>query len=215
MKRSAKQFENQIKVIIVAALAKEFKRAKIVERIIAKAKSLGQVATGGLVTPRLTASVIPSRDDRWLVKKDAVIVRVTSMKYGVPTFASIRVNISYGLAKEYYWLTEESESKVWRPNGVQIMNWIKAKGASGRFKYRGKDLDTSKEYQVKNVAYHISKSIASKGIRKTKLFSPFKDPSNGVQSTVNRALPKAYGRMSSLYGTALESSVLEMLEIFD
>ena len=82
-------------------------------------------------------------------------------------------------------------------------------------KYRGKDLDTSKEYQVKNVAYHISKSIAAKGIRKTKLFSPFKDPSNGVQATVNRALPKAYGRMSSLYGTALESSVLEMLEIFD
>ena len=215
MKRSAGQFENQMKVIIVAALAKEFKRAKIVKRVIEKAKSLGQVATGGLITPSFTGSIIPSSDDRWLIKKDAVVVRVTSMKYGVPTFASIRLKISYGLAKEYYWLTEDSDSKAWHPDGTRIMNWIKAKGDRGRFKYKGKPLDTSKEYQVKNVAYHISKSIAAKGIKKTKLFSPFKDPSNGVQSAVNKALPKAYVRISSLYGTALESSVLEMLEVFE
>jgi len=215
MKRSAKQFENQIKVILVAALSKEFRRASIVKKIVAKARGLNQVATGGLVLPELTGSIIPSRDDRWLVNKNSVVVRVSAMKYGLPTIARIQLNIKYGLASEYYWLTEESESKVWHPNGVQIMNWIRAKGARGNFQYKGKPLDVSKEYQVKNVAYNISKSIAKKGIKKTKLFSPFKSKSDGVQAVVNKALPKAYERIGFLYGTQLEASVLNLLEVFE
>lgn len=215
MKRSAKQFENQIKVIFVAGLAKEFRRAAIIKKIVQKARSLNQVATGGLVLPELTASIIPSREDRWLVAKDAVVVRVISMKYGVPQLASINLKIRYGLSNEYYWLTEESESKVWRPSGKRIIEWIRAKGNRGNFKYKEKPLDTNKEYQVKSVAFLISRSIGLKGIRKTKLFSPFKDASTGVQATVNKALPKIYSRIGELYGTQIESSIIEMLQVFE
>lgn len=217
MKRSAKQFENQIKVIIVAALAKEFRRAAIIKKIVQKAKSLNQVATKGLILPELTGSIIPSREDRWLVPKDSVIVRVTDMKYDLPALAKININIKYGLASEYYWLTEESGyvRSPWHPDGKQIIKWIKAKGNRGNFSYKGRPLDINDDSKVRSVSYLISRSISKKGIRKTKLFSPFKDESDGVQATVNKALPKAYSRISFLYGTQLESSIVKLLEVFE
>jgi len=214
MARSAKQYENQIKVIIVAALARGFKKAAIVDRIVSKAKSLNQVATKGLIFPELTGSVIPSRNDRWLIKKDAVIVKVGAMNYGVPQFVKIQINLEYGLSEEYYWLTEESPKASWHPDGNQIANWIKAKGNRGNFEYRGKSLDVNKDYQVRSVAYVISRSISRKGIRKTSLFNPFKDSNNGVEAVVNKALPSVYERINLLYGAELESALIQMFEVF-
>lgn len=214
MARSAKQYENQIKVIIVAALARGFKKAAIVDRIVSKAKSLNQVATKGLILPELTGSVIPSRNDRWLIKKDAVIVRVGAMKYGVPQFVKIQINLEYGFSEEYYWLTEESPKAAWHPDGRQIAKWIKAKGDRGNFEYRGKRLDVNKDYQVKSVAYVISRSISKNGIRKTSLFNPFKDSNNGVEAVVNKALPSVYERINLLYGAELESALVQMFEVF-
>lgn len=215
MKRTAKQFENEIKVIIVASIAKGFKRAAIVKRVVAKAKSLNQVATKGLILPELTGSIIPSRDDRWLIDKNSVIVRVTDMKYDLPALAKIQINIKYGLASEYYWLTENSESKSWHPNGTQIMNWIRAKGTRGNFTYKGNALNLNNDSEVKSLAYLISRGISRKGIKKTKLFSPFTRKNDGVEAVVNKALPKAYERMNFLYGTQLESSIVNLLEVFE
>ena len=214
MARSAKQYENEIKVIVVAALSREFKRSAIIDKVVAKAKSLNQVATKGLVNPSATASIIPYRNDRWLTEKNSVLVKVTNMKYGVPNLVRITLNLKYGLAEEYYWLTKESPRAVWKPNGSQILNWIKAKGDRGNFTYNGKPLNTLKEYQVKSVAFLISRSIGRKGIKKTDLFNPFKDKKSGVEATVNKSLPNIYGRISDLYGASIEESVIEMLEIF-
>lgn len=214
MARSAKQYENQIKVIIVAALAKEFKKSSIVNKVIAKAKSSNQVATKGLINPSLTGSIIPSRDDRWLVNPDAVVVRVGSVKYGVPEVSKISLKIRYGLAEEYYWLTKESPNSIWRPSSTEITKWIRAKGSRGNFNYKGRPADLSKDYQVKSIGYLISRSIGRKGISKTNLFNPFKDKKDGVEATVDRALPKIYDRLILLYGTELEDVLVEMLEIF-
>lgn len=214
MARSAKQYENQIKVIIVAALIREFKKSAIIDKVVAKAKSLNQVATKGLINPSATASIIPYRNDGWLTDKNSVSVKVADIKYGVPNLVRITLKLKYGLAEEYYWLTKESPKSIWRPSGNQIINWIKAKGDRGNFLYNGNPLNTSKEYQVKSVAFIISRSIGRKGIKKTDLFNPFKDKRSGVEATVNKALPNIYGRISDLYGASIEESVVEMLEVF-
>lgn len=214
MARSKKQYENEIKVIIVAALSREFRKAAIVNNVVSKAKSLNQVATKALVNPETTGSVIPSRNDRWLINKNSVIVKISSMKYGVPQLVRMKLNLEYGLSEEYYWLTTESPAKTWRPNGEEIVRWIKVKGSRGNFHYNGKPLDTSKNSQVRRVAWLISNSIENKGIKKTDLFKPFKDKKNGVEAVVNRALPRIYQRITLLYGASIEESVIKMLEIF-
>lgn len=214
MARSAKQYENQIKVVIVAILSKEFKKSSIVSKVIGNAKSNNQVATKGLVNPSRTGSIVPSRDDRWLVNPDAVVVRVGSVKYGVPEVSRISLKIRYGLAQEYYWLTKESPNSIWRPSGTEIVKWIRAKGSRGNFKYRGRSADLSKDYQVQSIGYLISRSIGKKGISKTNLFNPFKNKKDGVEATVDRALPKIYDRLILLYGTESEDVLVKMLEIF-
>ena len=75
---SKKQFENRVKVITVAAVGKEFKKAKIIERIIKAAKAKGHVATGKLTNPKKSRSITPFSDDRWLIRKDAVKVSAQS-----------------------------------------------------------------------------------------------------------------------------------------
>jgi len=214
MARSAKQYENQIKVIVVAALSKEFRKAGIVGKVIKNARKNNQVATKELVSPQSSNSIIPSRDDRWLISKDAVVVRVGSVLHGIPQIVKMEINIEYGLSKKYYWLTENSPKKSWMPDGVEIMKWIKAKGDRGNFKYKGRRADLSKDYQVKSIGWIISKSIQEKGIRKTNILNPFKDKKNGVEATVGKALPSVYNRLNSLYGAELSDSIIEILEVF-
>ena len=78
---SKRQYENFIRTIVVAAVAKEFRRAKIVEGIVKRAKADGKVATGGLIRPDVTGSIIPTRDDRWLLDKKSVQVNVGRVVY--------------------------------------------------------------------------------------------------------------------------------------
>jgi len=214
MARSAKQYENQIKIVIVAQLSKQFRRAAIVDKIVARAESLNQVASKGLVSPESSKSIIPSRNDRWLINKNSVIVKVGSMMYGVPEFVSIRINLEYGLSKEYFWLTRESPRVAWRPDGAKIVNWIKSKGDRGGFTYKGKRLDVSDDRKVRAVSYAISKGIERKGIKKTSLFNPFNNKRSGVEATVDKAFPAIYERMNLLYGVELESAVVQMFEVF-
>ena len=51
---TAKQYQNFIKVIMVAAIAKEFRNASIIKRIIANAKAEDHIATGSLIRPDAT-----------------------------------------------------------------------------------------------------------------------------------------------------------------
>ena len=214
MARSAKQYENQIKVILVASLAKEFKKADIIGKVISNAKANRQIATKSLINPQLTKSIIPSRNDRWLINKNSVVVKVGSVNYGVPKIVKMRINIEYGLDEKYYWLSEDSSNKRWMPDGKEIMKWIKVKGDRGNFKYKGKPADLSKEYQVKSIGWIISKMISAKGIKKTNILNPFKDKQNGVEATVGKALPSVYKRLNLLYGAELENSIVKIFEVF-
>ena len=48
---TANQIRNQVKVIVVAALAKEFRKSQIIKRIVAIAKKENHIATGALASP--------------------------------------------------------------------------------------------------------------------------------------------------------------------
>ena len=63
------------------------------------------VATRELSTPKLTGSILPSTDDRFLINKNSVaidIVRLSQYGKQYPMVANISVNIRYGLDEPKY-----------------------------------------------------------------------------------------------------------------
>lgn len=203
---SESQYKNFIKVIVVAAVAKEFRRSAIIKKIVQKIKSEGLVATGELSNPQLTGSIIPSRDDKFLVEKGGVFVKAVSIGPNkTPVATEIRVKIRYGLGEEkYFYLTHFSPDKKWFPNVDNIAKWIKVKKARGKsftITRNGIEREAKKDWEIKSVAYIIARTISKNGIDKRDFLKPFEDKNTGVDASLRRAQNKITERLFELYGT--------------
>jgi hypothetical protein len=202
------QYKNFIKVIVVAAVAKEFRKSAIIKKIVKKIKSQGIVATGELSNPQLTGSILPSRDDRFLVEKGGVVVKTAKIgPKGTPVATEIAVKIRYGLAEEkYFYLTHFSPDKKWFPSIDNIAKWIKVKKARGKsftITKKGIKREAKKDWEIKSVAYLIARSISKNGIDKRDFLKPFEDKNTGVNASLRRAQNKITERLFELYGTTL------------
>ena len=92
MARSSKQIAVTARVIMVSALAKEFRKSQIIKKIIAIAKDKNMISTGDLINPKKSGSITPDSDDRWFEKPESIRVFVGPIINGVPSF--LRVVIS-------------------------------------------------------------------------------------------------------------------------
>lgn len=213
---SKKQYENFIRTIIVAAVAKEFRKAKIVERVVNRAKEDGKIATGGLTNPSLTGSIIPSRDDRWLLDRESLLVNVGKVDQGLPTRVDVQLNISFGLEPEYVFTRKDVDAKYPSsfPNVSSIKGWIRAKSSRGlmSFTYNGKPADISNEKQLNSLAYLIGRKIKDKGISKKYKSDFFKPVKNEVDNVLDIALNKASERIIEKYEQEFYSSVINVID---
>jgi|TARA_R110000787_G_scaffold198074_1_gene309267 hypothetical protein len=204
---SAGQFKNKVKVIAVANIGAAFKKAKIVQRIIASAKAKGHVAKGQLVNPKTSRSITPFSDDRWLIRKDAVKVKVVELPSQEFAVTSIRVQVRYGLNGKYKALSSKfAGKKAWMPPVNAIANWIRAKQSKGQFQ------DVS-EKNVRRVAFGIALKIKKKGIKKTSFANHFFNKTNGVQATLNKGMNNTTKRLDVLYATSVERSLTKMIQL--
>lgn len=198
---SESQYKNFIKVIVVGAVAKEFRKSAIMKKITANIKKDNLIATGELVAFRATGAILPSADDRFLVEKGGVLVK--SVKIGpnkTPVATQIVVKIRYGLTEgKYFYLTKGSPNKRWFPNVNKIEEWVRTKKAKGFAK--GKMEKANTESQIRSVAYGIAKSISMEGIKKSNFLEPFKDKRYGVDASLARANKRITKRLLDLYET--------------
>ena len=198
---SKSQYKNFIKVIVVGAVAKEFRKSAIMKKITANIKKDNLIATGELAAFRATGAILPSADDKFLVEKGGVFVR--SVNIGpkqTPIATQIVVKIRYGITEEkYFYLMKGSPNKRWFPNRDKIEEWVRAKKAKGFAK--GKMEKANTDSQIRSVAYGIAKAISMKGIKKSNFLEPFKDKRYGVNASLARANKRITKRLLDLYGT--------------
>lgn len=213
---SKKQYENFVRTITVAAVAKQFKKAKIVERLVKRAISDGKIATGGLSRPDLTNSVIPTRDDRWLLSKDSVIINIGKVDEGLPKSISVELNVSFGTDPDYAFTRKDinADYPLKFPNINRIKTWIKAKSDRGlmSFSYKNKPADLNNEKVVNRIAYLISRKIKKEGISqkyKSNYFKPVKDE---VQKSLDKAIFNASKRVIEKYEEDFYNSVINIID---
>lgn len=202
-----KQFENRVKVIAVAAIGREFRKAKIIETILKKAKQKGHVATGKLTNPKKSRSITPFSDDRWLIRKDAV--KVSSLRLPSNQFIvmNLTVRVRYGLNGKYQNLsTAFASGKKWTPPPSAIARWIRAKKKRGQFS------DVANK-DVRRVAFAIAKSIGEKGIKKTTFANQFFNKQTGVQAVLNRGINKTASRLDFLYASSIEKTIVNIFKL--
>lgn len=200
------QYKNFIKVIVVGAVAKEFRKSAIMKKITANIKKDNLIATGELVAFRATGAILPSADDRFLVEKGGVLVK--SVKIGpknTPVATQIVVKIRYGITEEkYFYLTKGSPNKKWFPNRDAIAEWIKIKKAKGNnftVTKKGIKKEANTDSEIRSVAYVIARAISMKGIKKSDFLEPFKNKRYGVNASLARANKRITKRLLDLYGT--------------
>ena len=204
---SAGQFRNRVKVIAVANIGAAFKKSQIVARIIKSAQAKGHVATGKLTNPASSRSITPFSDDRWLIRKDAVRVKVITLPSGEFAVSDIRVKIRYGLNGKYQNLSSAfSEKKAWMPPVNAIANWIRAKQGRGQFQ-------DVKEKNIRRVAFGIALKIKNRGIKQTSFANHFFNKTNGVQATLNKGMKNTTRRLDVLYATSVDKSIAKMIRI--
>ncbi len=208
--KSRKQYENQIRLIVVAETIKEFKKSAIIKSIVDNAKSLNLIASERLVNPSWSKSITPASDDRWLIpgKRKAVIVRVYNNKSGIPSTIRIVTQITGGYVdRRYYQLTDESKGKKFgvSEEGVErIKNWIKQKAARGKtWKLKkGNKIrvaNVNKPADIQKLAFFIARKIRKKGITSTGFTNPFKDSRKGITPTLDRAEIRINKRLTDLF----------------
>lgn len=229
---SEAQYRNIIKVIVVAAISREFRKAKIVEKVVRAIKKDKLVATKELSTPKLTGSILPSTDDRFLINKNSVVVDILRMsQYGkqYPMVANISVNIRYGLNEPKYRMLVAGTP--YRGKGVpeaELTKWINVKkNRTGQFRNnrgfyvqgKGKDgknkiipYNEGKEWHRKQLRYIINMSIKYSEF-KSDFLKPFDNDKNGVRASVNKAKPKIAKRLEELYETQIRNFVVDALNI--
>ena len=203
-KRSPKQLEGDIRLVVVAAIAKEFRKSSIIARIIANIRNQNMVVRGGLVNPKKSNSLIPTADDQWLVKKDSVMVKVVADTTGVVRDIYVNINIQYGVNpdSEYYYLAQGTKNKKWSPNGNRIKKWVQDRMAKGDSFYTYDSKGNKKKANAKNankISYLISRSLRRKGLRKRSFANPFEYKTNGVNATLLKAKRNYEGRIYEKY----------------
>ena len=211
--RSPKQLEGDIRLVVVAAIAKEFRKSAIIARIISNIKSQGMVVRGGLANPKKSKSLIPTSDDRWLVNKDSVRVSVVTNSKGVVRDIFVRLNIEYGVnpKSDYYYLAEGTKKKKWSPNGNRIKKWVQDRMAKGDSFYTYDSKGNKKKATIKDVkkiSYLIARSLKKKGLRKRSFANPFEYKKNGVEATLRKAKRSYEGRIYEKY-LIYSSSIIE------
>ena len=208
MALSRKQIQNRVRLIVVAEYSKAFKKAKIVERVIERAKQQNRVAAGNLINPEKSESIIPSRDDLFLTKvKSAkfklkarvpVSVRIYKVYKEMIVDLRIKIQVPGSLSPQYVQISSISSKNLtrsWFPSesGIDsIKNWIKQKMSRGvtfdvpkssNNKNRGK-LSPNDEINISRLAFGIANKINERGIKtKTDLDKPF----NEISSVMNKA----------------------------
>ena len=218
-----KQYENQIRLIAVSETSRAFRKSAIIKTIVKIAKQKNHIASGQLVNPSESNSITPNADDQWLVRgnRKAVIVRVYSVKQGVPSSIRIKTQLKYGVDERYYQLTTDSKKKKWFPNeeGInRLENWIKQKSARGisfDLPSRGKDrkeakkrMDSSNPIDVSRVAFAIANGIRKNGIKnRSNFFNPFKYKNTGVRATLDKAELKINDRLTELFTSEATISI--------
>jgi len=202
--RSPKQLEGDIRLVVVAAVAKEFRKSKIISRILANIKNQDMVVSGGLVNPSKSNSLIPKADDQWLINKDSVKVRVISDSKGIVRDIFVSLNIRYGVnpQSDYYYLAQGTKNKKWTPNGNRIKKWVQDRMAKGDAFYTydskgGRKKATAKD--ANKISYLITRSLAKKGLRKRSFANPFEYKTNGVNATLLKAKRNYEGRIYEKY----------------
>lgn len=195
MRQSNKQVNNAVRTIVVAAVASQFRRARIVESVVNKAKSLDLVASGNLINPLESKSIIPSADDLWLVPRKGQKRAVSVMTYGsklsgefFPALIKIRIDLGdYGIANKYESLAtfapnrgsdgslgNQKEDMVDR-----IVNWIRYKSERGSsFFYTNRlgereALSSDDRVNIQRVAYPIIMKLRRDGPDKKDFASAF------------------------------------------
>jgi hypothetical protein len=223
-----KQYENQIRLIAVSETSRAFRKSAIIKTIVKIAKQKNHIASGQLVNPSESNSITPNADDQWLVRgnRKAVIVRVYSVKQGVPSSIRIKTQLKYGVDERYYQLTTDSKKKKWFPNeeGInRLENWIKQKSARGisfNLPSRGKDrkeakkrMDSSNPIDVSRVAFAIANGIRKNGIKnRSNFFNPFKYKNTGVRATLDKAELKINDRLTELFTSEATISIDRLIE---
>lgn len=203
---SEAQYKNFIKVIVVAAVVKEFRKSAIMERIYKNIKEENLVATGELLTFRLTKSIVPSRTDRFFAEGSDIIIKTAKIgPKKTPVAVEIKVKMRYGLNEEkYFYLTKDSPNKKWFPNLDNIAEWVRVKkqrGNSFTITRNGIQREANKDWEIKSVAFLVARKIARKGLDKKDFLEPFENKTYGVEASLTRAYKKIEERLFDLYGT--------------
>lgn len=213
---SASQFKNFIRTIVVAAVAKEFRNAKIIEAALSKAQADGKVATGGLIRPDLTGSILPTKDDRWLIKPDAVIVEVGSVSDGLPENINVNLRVEFGVDNEYYFTRSDVDGDYEGsfPEVEQIRRWIIAKQGRGmQFTYKDKPADLSNPTHLTSIAFLIGRKIMREGFDRHRRSDYFEDVGDKVDAVLRRGLERASSRVLEKYEEELYNAIVEAIDI--
>ena len=201
MALSRKQIQNRVRLIVVAEYSKAFKKAKIIEKVIARTKQQGRVASGNILNPEESESLMPSRDDLFLTKLKSskfklrsvvpVSVRIYKVYKGMPVDLKVRIQVPGSLSPQYSQISSIATNikKNFNVNesGIDsIKNWIKQKMSRGvtfnipkssNGKNRGK-LSSNDEVNIARLAFGIASSIRDRGLNpdfKTDLDKPFEE----------------------------------------
>lgn len=211
-----KQYQNRIRLIAVAEIAKQFRKAGIINAIVGKIKGSGLIVSGGLSNPNESGSLTPRRDDLFLAREDgkkAVSVRVYKISQGIPSSITIRTNIRFGVAEKYFRLTKRSPSGGWNVSEEgfsRLKAWIV--NSKANFKIDGKTLDKSKGYEVSKLAFVIKRSIQRNGLRKRYDFdNPFYYKNRGVLATLVKAQQNINDRLTDLF---TEQTMVRFTKLF-
>jgi len=207
MALSRKQIQNRVRLIVVAEYSKAFRKAKIIERTIARAKQQDRVAAGNLINPEQSESMFPARDDLFLTKLKSskfklksrvpVSVRVYKVYREMPVDLRIKIQVPGELSSQYAdnsSLTPIAKRrKEIGENGIDsIKDWIKNKMSRGVvFKIpkssNGKErgtLSANDEVNIGRLAFGIAKKIFERG---PKTRTDFDKPFQEIGSVMNKA----------------------------
>jgi hypothetical protein len=189
MARSKAQIENSLRVVVVSALAKEFRKAQIIKRIIAIAKEKDLLASGDLINPQKSKSLTPVNDESWLLDRNSVRLSLINFNEGMYDGVEVSIKIEYGIDKKYYSHTIQSgNSKKWYPPIGQIKRWIVQKSNRGMsFEKDGTPINLSDDSKLTGLAIAIAKKLKKNGHKKTNLINPFFYKRNGVEATIQKA----------------------------
>ena len=210
---SLKQIQNNVKTIVVFAVVKQFQKAAIIESVIQSIKANDLIATGQLVSPETSGSIIPSADDRWLVPrkniKKIVSVRVYGSKLSdgtvFPSSVKIKVNLGdYGLAAKYKNLAfnapegpyDDSFSKDTGYMIDRIEAWIENKMDRGYSFYyldnkgNQRPLVQGDRINRTRAAYPIMRKLSKEGPEKVDFASAF-NKVEGVLRTASEKIEEA------------------------